>query len=52
MAQAAAIPAAAPESPATTTPTSGEMMLPGESDEWEDNERVAFTEPPKKGKRT
>ena len=30
--------AAAPESPATTTPTSGETMLPGESHEWLDND--------------
>ena len=31
VAQAAMIPAAAPESPTTTTPTSGEAMLPGAS---------------------
>ena len=36
-------PAAAPESPATTTPTSGETMLPGESHEWLDNESCCHT---------
>ena len=42
-------PAAAPESPATTTPISGETMLPGESHEWLDNDGEGlFTEPPKK----
>ena len=45
-------PAAAPESLATTTPTGGETMLPGESHEWLDNDGESlFTEPPKKGKK-
>ena len=36
----------------TTTPTSGETMLPGESHEWLDNDGEGlFTEPPKKGKK-
>ena len=52
--QAPTVPAAAPESPATTTPTSGEKMPPSESREWQDNDGQAFfTEAPKKrGKRT
>ena len=54
VAQAPKIPAASPESPATTTPTSGETMLPGESHEWQDNDGEALvTEPAqKKGERT
>ena len=40
-------PAAAPESSATTTPTSGETMLPGERHECQDNDGEAvFMEPP------
>ena len=45
-------PAAAPESPAITTPTSRETMLPGESHEWLDNDGEGlFTEPPRNGKK-
>ena len=43
-------PSAAPELPLTTTSTSGETILPGESHERQDNDGGAlFTEPPKKG---
>ena len=45
---------AAPESPASTTLTSGKVMLPGKSHEWQDSDGEApITEAPKeKGKRT
>ena len=53
VAQAPTIPAAAPESPATTTSISDETMLPGETHEWQDNVgEDPVTEHPKKGKRT
>ena len=52
VAQAPMIPAAAPGSPVTSTPTSGETMLPGKNHEWQDNDGEAlFKEPPKKGNR-
>ena len=44
-------PSAAPELPPTTNSTSGETMLPGESNEWQANDGVTlFTKPPEKDK--
>ena len=47
-AQALTIPAAAPESPTSTTPKSGEMMPPGESHGWRDDDRDALVAEPRK----